>query len=60
MTNVPPTLRAALEREHPLAPLAQAALQTARDGTRKLGFRTHDGRNIESVLIPDDDPRATS
>jgi len=56
MTNVPPTLRAALEREHPLVPLTQAALQTARDGTRKLGFRTHDGRNIESVLIPDDDP----
>jgi len=56
MTNVPPTLRAALEREHPLAALTQTALQTARDGTRKLGFRTHDGRNIESVLIPDDDP----
>ena len=56
MTNVPPTLREALEREHPLVPLTQAALQTARDGTRKLGFRTHDGRNIESVLIPDDDP----
>jgi 23S rRNA (adenine2503-C2)-methyltransferase len=56
MTNVPPTLRAALEREHPLKPLSQTALQTARDGTRKLGFRTHDGRGIESVLIPDDDP----
>ena len=25
MTNVPPTLRAALEREHPLVPLTQAA-----------------------------------
>ena len=30
-------------------------VQTARDGTRKLRFRTHDGRAIESVLIPDDD-----
>ena len=30
-------------------------LQTARDGTRKLRWRTHDGRAIESVLIPDED-----
>ena len=31
-------------------------MQEARDGTRKLRFRTHDGRAIESVLIPDDKP----
>jgi 23S rRNA (adenine2503-C2)-methyltransferase len=30
------------------------AVQEARDGTRKLRFRTADGRAIESVLIPDD------
>ena len=30
-------------------------MQTAHDGTRKLRFRTHDGRAIESVLIPDED-----
>jgi 23S rRNA (adenine2503-C2)-methyltransferase len=55
MTNVPAPLRAALEAEHALTPLVQAIVQTAHDGTRKLGFRTHDGRAIESVLIPDED-----
>jgi 23S rRNA (adenine2503-C2)-methyltransferase len=55
MSNVPPALRAALEQDHPLTPLVQAVVQTAHDGTRKLGFRTHDGRAIESVLIPDED-----
>ena len=33
----------------------QDVVQTARDGTRKLRLRTHDGRAIESVLIPDED-----
>jgi 23S rRNA (adenine2503-C2)-methyltransferase len=55
MTNVPAPLRAALEQEHRLTPLAQELVQNAHDGTRKLRFRTHDGRAIESVLIPDED-----
>ena len=55
MTNVPAALREALEREHALTPLTQELVQTAHDGTRKLRFRTHDGRAIESVLIPDED-----
>jgi 23S rRNA (adenine2503-C2)-methyltransferase len=55
MTNLPAALRAALARAHGLQPLAEAAIQTARDGTRKLRFETHDGRAIESVLIPDED-----
>jgi 23S rRNA (adenine2503-C2)-methyltransferase len=55
MSNVPPALRAALEHDLPLAPLSETAIQTARDGTRKLRFSTHDGRAIESVLIPDED-----
>jgi len=55
MTNVPAALRADLERDHALVPLAQDLVQTAQDGTRKLRFRTHDGRAIESVLIPDED-----
>jgi 23S rRNA (adenine2503-C2)-methyltransferase len=56
MTNVPAALRDALERDYRLTPLAQELVQTAQDGTRKLRFRTHDGRAIESVLIPDEDP----
>jgi 23S rRNA (adenine2503-C2)-methyltransferase len=55
MVNVPPALRQALSDAHPLRPLATDVIQTARDGTRKLRWRTHDGRAIESVLIPDDD-----
>ena len=55
MVNVPPALRQALLEAHPLRPLGMDVLQTARDGTRKLRWRTHDGRAIESVLIPDDD-----
>ena len=35
-------------------PLAVDTVQEAADGTRKLRFRTSDGRAIESVLIPDE------
>ncbi len=55
-TNVPADLRAALLEEAPLLPLTLEVHQQARDGTRKLRFRTHDGRAIESVLIPDEKP----
>jgi 23S rRNA (adenine2503-C2)-methyltransferase len=55
MTNVPRALREALVAEAPLRPLRQDVVQEARDGTRKLRFRTVDDRAIESVLIPDDD-----
>jgi 23S rRNA (adenine2503-C2)-methyltransferase len=54
MSNVPAALRATLEQRHPLPNLGLAVVQTAADGTRKLRFQTHDGRAIESVLIPDD------
>ena len=55
MVNVPRALRHALVGAHPLQPLTADVVQTARDGTRKLRWQTHDGRAIESVLIPDDD-----
>ena len=56
MTNVPPALRQALseDSEAALAPLALADEQLAADGTRKMRFRTVDGRSIESVLIPEE------
>jgi 23S rRNA (adenine2503-C2)-methyltransferase len=54
MSNVPAALSAALTAEAPLQPLAVDAIQQASDGTRKLRFRTHDGRAIEAVLIPDE------
>ena len=55
MSNVPQALRDALGASLPLRPLRTDVVQEARDGTRKLRFRTHDDRSIESVLIPDDD-----
>jgi 23S rRNA (adenine2503-C2)-methyltransferase len=54
MTNVPFAVRTALVESAPLRPLAMDVVQEARDGTRKLRFRTTDGRAIESVLIPED------
>ena len=54
MSNVPRALADALAAEAPLRPLAVDAVQQAADGTRKLRFRTSDGRAIESVLIPDE------
>jgi 23S rRNA (adenine2503-C2)-methyltransferase len=52
--SVPKTLRAALLAEAPLVRLAIDTVREAADGTRKLRLRTHDGRAIESVLIPDE------
>jgi 23S rRNA (adenine2503-C2)-methyltransferase len=54
MTNVPQKAREALAAAAPLRPLRTDVVQEARDGTRKLRFRTIDDRAIESVLIPDD------
>ena len=53
MSNVPADLRAALT-QIPAARLALDVEQLAKDGTRKLRFRTDDGRSIESVLIPEE------
>jgi 23S rRNA (adenine2503-C2)-methyltransferase len=57
MSNVPRALSEALLAGAPLRPLAVDAVQQAADGTRKLRFQTHDGRAIESVLIPDENRR---
>ncbi|HET6149405.1 MAG TPA: 23S rRNA (adenine(2503)-C(2))-methyltransferase RlmN [Polyangia bacterium] len=57
MSNVPRALADSLLAGAPLAPLAVDVVQQAVDGTRKLRFRTHDGRAIESVLIPDENRR---
>ena len=54
MSNVPRELVQTLSAEGGLTPLAIDTIQQAADGTRKMRFRTHDGRSIESVLIPDE------
>ncbi len=51
-TELPATLRQALEAEFPLPRLALDTLQQSQDGTRKYLWRLADGEAIESVLIP--------
>jgi 23S rRNA (adenine2503-C2)-methyltransferase len=53
MTDLPKALREKLAATARIGSLAVDTVQTSTDGTRKLRLRTHDGRFIESVLIPD-------
>lgn len=52
MTNLPPALRARMAENFRLTALELARTQGSADTTRKFLFRLHDGRYIESVLIP--------
>ncbi|MEI8039111.1 MAG: 23S rRNA (adenine(2503)-C(2))-methyltransferase RlmN [Verrucomicrobiota bacterium] len=52
MTNLPAALRARLSDSFRLTALEHAQTQGAADTTRKFLFRLHDGRYVESVLIP--------
>lgn len=52
MSNLPVALRAKLASSFRLSALEHAHTQGSADSTRKFLFRLHDGRYIESVLIP--------
>lgn len=52
MTNLPAPMRAELEAAFRLDALTHTRTQGAADSTRKFLFRLHDGRYVESVLIP--------
>jgi 23S rRNA (adenine2503-C2)-methyltransferase len=52
MSNLPKQLRDHLTQNFSLYPLTSARELGALDQTRKMLFRLHDGRYIESVLIP--------
>ncbi|MCU0797479.1 MAG: 23S rRNA (adenine(2503)-C(2))-methyltransferase RlmN [Akkermansiaceae bacterium] len=52
MSNLPASLRAQLAEKHRLHALDHAQTQGSADTTRKFLFRLHDGRYVESVLIP--------
>jgi 23S rRNA (adenine2503-C2)-methyltransferase len=52
MTNLPAALRDRLAAAFRLGALEHAQTQGAADTTRKFLFRLHDGRYVESVLIP--------
>ena len=52
MRNLPAALRAKLSAAFRLSALEHACTQGSADSTRKFLFRLHDGRYVESVLIP--------
>ena len=52
MSNLPAALRQKLSDAFRLASLDHTQTQGAADTTRKFLFRLHDGRYVESVLIP--------
>ncbi len=51
MTDLPALLRARLAEQVPFSTLELEHEATARDGTVKALFRTHDGRPVEAVLM---------
>jgi len=55
MTELPASLRVALDAEFELSRLTIAARQKSADGTEKFLFRLHDGEAIETVAIPEGD-----
>ena len=55
MTNVSLPLREQLAKNFSLPSISIDVRQKSKDGTIKLGFKTHDGQMIEGVLIPRDD-----
>lgn len=52
MTNLPAALREKLAANFRLGALDHTTTQGSEDTTRKFLFRLHDGRYVESVLIP--------
>jgi len=52
MTSLSKPLRARLAATHPLHTMHIAKVQGAKDATQKFLFKLHDGRYVESVLIP--------
>jgi 23S rRNA (adenine2503-C2)-methyltransferase len=57
LTDVPHSLREALAARTRLTTLERAAEQRSVDGTIKWTWRTHDGKLVESVYMPEPDRR---
>ena len=57
MTTIGGALRGALAERHTLARPGTAVEQRSADGTRKWLLRFADGREVETVYIPEEDPR---
>ena len=55
MTTLSATLRNQLAEHHTLERLSVSEKQVSEDGTRKYLFKLHDGHEIETVYIPEND-----
>src|SRR5690606_38437456 len=55
MTNLPASLRAWLEEHFVIGHAEVVQVREASDGSRKILFRLHDGRIVESVLMHERD-----
>src|SRR5688572_3183739 len=53
MTDLPATLRTALTEQHTVSGPSLAEKHVSTDGTTKFRLRLADGKDIESVFIPD-------
>jgi 23S rRNA (adenine2503-C2)-methyltransferase len=60
MQNLPAKLRQLLSDHYSLGSLSIAVEQVSKDGTRKRAYMLHDGKMIESVLMPYEDGRRTA
>jgi 23S rRNA (adenine2503-C2)-methyltransferase len=58
MTSLPKDLRRVIEENADVARPSIVAEQTAADGTRKWLLRLRDGKEVETVFIPEDDRAA--
>ena len=52
MTNLPKKLRDTLEEQFSFVNMSQVTVTGSKDTTQKFLFRLHDGRYVETVLIP--------
>ncbi|MFO0581036.1 MAG: 23S rRNA (adenine(2503)-C(2))-methyltransferase RlmN [Anaeromyxobacter sp.] len=57
MSDLPAAFRAALAEQATLTTLERATEQRSTDGTIKWTWRTHDGKLVESVYMPEEDRR---
>jgi len=57
LSDVPRALRSALAERTELTTLERASEQRSTDGTIKWTWRTHDGKLVESVYMPESDRR---
>jgi len=55
MTDLSKDIRSALSQQFKIGRLDVEQVETSRDGSAKYLFKLHDGKRIESVLIPERD-----